>query len=76
MSQSACFSSKILCLVSSCIRIGNRVHVKSSGVAPVLANARPPGSAKFAYAPLAGLKRANAAESGGGGGGLCAAGID
>ena len=44
------------------------MHVKSSGVAPVLANARPPGSAKFAYAPLAGLKRANAAESGGGGG--------
>ena len=40
------------------------MRVKSSGVAPVLANARPPGSAKFANAPppLPGLtRRANAA---------------
>ena len=46
------------------------MRVKSSGVAPVLANARPPGSAKFANAPppLPGLtRRANAAESRGGG---------
>ena len=41
------------------------MRVKSSVVAPVLANARPPGSAKFANAPpqLPGLtRRANAAE--------------
>ena len=53
------------------------MRVKSSGVAPVLANARPPGSEKFANAPppLPGLtRRANAAESREGG--LCAAGID
>ena len=47
MSQSACFSGKILCVV---ILIGNRVRVKSSGLAPGLANARPPGSATFANA--------------------------
>ena len=53
------------------------MRVKSSGVAPVLANTRPPGSAQLANAPppLPGLtRRANAAESriGGGGGGGCA----
>ena len=43
MSQYACFSSKILCVVS--FLIGNRVHVKSLGKAPGLAYARPPGQA-------------------------------
>ena len=39
------------------------MHVKSSGIALGLANARPLGSAKFAYAPPLGLKRqANAKE--------------
>ena len=33
------------------IRIGNRVRVKSFGVAPGLANNRSSGKAKFAYAP-------------------------
>ena len=38
------------------------MRFEGSGVAPVLANARPPGSAKFANAPLPGLtRRANAA---------------
>ena len=48
---------------SSCshILIGNRVRVKRSGLALGLANARPPGSAKFANDPLPGLtRRANA----------------
>ena len=37
--------------------IENRVRVKISGMARGLANARPPGSAKFANAPPAGLTR-------------------
>ena len=32
MSQSACLSSKILCVHCSYIQIGNQVHVKSLGV--------------------------------------------
>ena len=44
-------------LLCSYILIGNRVHVKSSGMAPQLANARPPGSAKFANVPPPGLTR-------------------
>ena len=45
------------------ILIGNRVHVKSSGLARGLANARPLGSAKFANAPPPGLtRRANAPQ--------------
>ena len=47
--------------------MGNRVRVKSSGMARGLANARPPGSAKFANAPPPGLTRR--ANGGGGGGG-------
>ena len=43
MSQYACFSSKILCIVS--FLIANRVHVKILGKAPGLAYARPPGQA-------------------------------
>ena len=35
------------------------MRVKSSGVAPGLANARPPGSAKFANTPPPGLKKAS-----------------
>ena len=31
--------------------MGNRLRVKSSEMAPGLANARPPGNAKFANAP-------------------------
>ena len=43
--------------------IGNRVCVKSSGLAPGLANARSPGGAKFANAPPPGLTRqANASQ--------------
>ena len=39
------------------------MRVRSSGVARGLANARPPGSAKFANAPPAGLtRRANAPQ--------------
>ena len=50
--------------------MGNRVRVKSSGMAPGLANARPPGSAKFANAPPPGLTRwANALQLPVGGGG-------
>ena len=46
------------------------MRVKSSGMARGLANARPPGSAKFANAPLPGLtRRANAPQLPGGGGG-------
>ena len=57
------------------------MRVKSSGIASGLANARPPGSAKFANAPLSGLKRRpNAPQKPrvrrGGGGGAGAAGID
>ena len=45
------------------ILIGNRVRVKTSGMAPGLANARSPGSAKFANAPPPGLtRRANAPQ--------------
>ena len=52
------------------------MRVKSSGMARGLANARPPGSAKFANAPLPGLtRRANAPQLPGGGG-LGAGGID
>ena len=49
MSRSAFFSSKTFCV--GCILIGNRVRVKSLGMAPGLANARPTGSEKFANAP-------------------------
>ena len=43
--------------------MGNRVRVKSSGMARGLANARPPGSAKFANALPPGLTRgANAPQ--------------
>jgi len=49
------------------------VRVKSLGMAPGLANARPPGSAKFANTPPLGLTwQANAPQwpgEGGGGGG-------
>ena len=58
MSQSACFSSKFLC---SDILIGDRVRVKSSG----LAKARTPGSAKFANAlppDRQGTRQANAPQ--------------
>ena len=51
MSQSAFWPVK----PSDCIE--NRVRVKISGMARGLANARPPGSAKFANAPPAGLTR-------------------
>ena len=47
----------------SYILIGNRVRVKTSGMAPGLANARPPRSAKFANArPLGLTRRANAPQ--------------
>ena len=50
------FSSKtFLC---SYILIGNRVRVKSSGMARGLANARPLGSTKFANAPAPGTDKA------------------
>ena len=56
------------------------MRVKSSGLARGLANARPPGSATFANAPLPGLtRRVNAPQlpwGEGGGGGLGAGGID
>ena len=48
MSQYACLSSKILCVVNL---IGNRMRAKSLGIALGLVNARPPGRAKFANAP-------------------------
>ena len=55
------FSNKTFC--GSYILIGNRVRVKSSGMAPGLANARLPGSTKFANAPPPGLTgRANAPQ--------------
>ena len=45
----------------------NRVRVKSSEMARGLANARPPGSVKFANAPPPGLtRRANAPQLPGG----------
>ena len=67
MSQSACVFSKILYLY---FRIGNHVHIKSSRVAPGMANARPLGSAKFANAPPPGLtRRTNVPQWPGGGGG-------
>ena len=48
--------------------MGNRLRVKSSEMAPGLANARPPGNAKFANAPPPGLTRwANAPQLPGGG---------
>ena len=51
------------------------MRVKTSGMAPGLANARPPGSAKFANAPPPGLTRqANAPQWPGGGGGWRVAG--
>ena len=44
------------------------MRVKSSGAAPGLADARPPGRAKFANAPPLGLtRRANAPQSPGSG---------
>ena len=47
--------------------IGNCVSVNSSLMAPGLANARPPGSAKFANAlPLGLTRRANAPQEPGG----------
>ena len=75
MSQYACFSSKILCVVS--FLIGNRVHMKSLGKAPGLAYARPPGQA----AQNPGLTgQGNALQwpgrGGGGEGELGTAGID
>ena len=46
------------------------MRVKSSRIALELANARPPGGAKFANAPLPGLtRRANTLQYPGGGGG-------
>ena len=49
------------------ILIGNRVRVKSSGLALGVVNARPPGSAIFANAPPPGLtRRANAPQFPGG----------
>ena len=46
------------------------MRVKSSGMARGLANARPPGSAKFANAPPPGLtRRASASQLPGGRGG-------
>ena len=66
MSQSAFLPVNPSC---SFILIGNRVRVKSSGLARGLANARPPGSATFANAPPPGLTRgANAPQLPGGGG--------
>ena len=48
---------------SSYILTGNGVRVKTLGLAPGLANARPPGSTKFANAPPPGLTRqANAPQ--------------
>ena len=43
------------------------MRVKSAGIAPGLANAWPPGSAKFANAPPLGLTRRANARGGGGG---------
>ena len=53
------------------------MRIKSFGINPGLANARPPGRAKFANAPPPGLtRRANASQEPGGGGGRGSAGID
>ena len=52
------------------------MRVKSSGLSRGLANARPPGSATFANAPLPGLKRRANAPQLPWGGGLGAGGID
>ena len=54
------FQQNPLC---SYILIGNRVRIKSLGIALGLANAQPLGSAKFANAPPPGLTRqANAPQ--------------
>ena len=54
------FEKNNLC---SYILIGNRVRIKSLGIAPGLANARLPGRTKFANAPPPGLTRqANAPQ--------------
>ena len=55
--------------------IGNRVRVKSSGMARGLANARPPGSTKFANAPAPGTDKAGKCPAIARGG-LGAGGID
>ena len=72
MSQYACLSSKILCVVNL---IGNRMRAKSLGIALGLVNARPPGRAKFANAPPSGTDKAGkcppVARGGGGGGARC-----
>ena len=52
------------------------MHIKSSGVAPGMANARPLGSAKFAHAPPPGLTRRTNVPQWPGGGGEGADGID
>ena len=53
------------------------MHIKSFGVAPRMANARPSGGAKFANAPPPGLTRRTNTHSGrGGGGGEGADGIE
>ena len=69
MDQSILAGRAQLC---SYVLIGNRVRVKSSG----LANARPPGNAKFASASPPGLVRREMSRSSPGGWGLGAAGID
>ena len=76
MSQSACFFQ--LNPQRSYILIGNRVRVKSLGLALGLTNARPTGSARFANAPLGLTRRTNAPQylGGGGGRGGCWAQLD
>ena len=56
------------------ILMGDRMRVKSSGIAPGFANVRPPGSAKFANAPPPGMKRRQMPR--GSPGRLGAAGLD
>ena len=77
MSQYACFSSKILCVVS--FLIGNRARLKSLGKALGLAYARPPGQAAQNQG-LTGQGNVPQWPGGGGGGGgegeLGTAGID
>ena len=68
MSQCACFSSKILCVVNL---IGNCMRVKSLGITPGLVNARPPGRAKFANAPPPRTDKAGKCHAVAGGGGGC-----
>ena len=63
------------------ILIGNRVRVKSSGMARGLANARHPGQCKICKCPIPGIDKAGkcpaVARGGEGGGGeLGAGGID